>query len=217
MSSNDQLPPGWSAEWLVPPLDSRFAWSFPNPKLQECGAPTVHVHRYTYPQKLQSASHQSPLENSTGHRQWEHPEQHPDIEGPLPSTPAYAHHPKRRQYAAGQSDAYTGASAPPFSPGFQPQIHQPVGGPQFFTPGASDQYPSQSQQPYQGGDYTQTPNMAGFPRSPTGYERSHQRQGSVAVNQLAGQLQQMNVSQPSYGQQPVCRLSLCCVCSAPSS
>lgn len=206
MSSNDQLPPGWSAEWFVPSITTADRRDL-HLKPQECRAPTIHLHRYIEPQKYPSASYKAFLENSTAHRQWEHPEQYPDIEGPLPSTPAHAHHPKRRQYAASQSEAYTGASTPTSNTSFHPQNHQQADSPQIFTQGAPYGSPPHSQQQHQSGYYAQAPTSTGFPRSPAGYERGHGRQDSVAVDQLAGQFQQMNVSQPSYGQQPVRRPS----------
>jgi len=105
---------------------------------------------------------------------------------------------KKRQYAAGESQAYYGNTEPAFDQSYpQPMPGQPAA-PQFFTPGASDGYPAPAQDPTQGGYYGPP---AGQPYTGQGYDQGHPPAGPGAVDQLAGQFGQMNVSaQPQYGQ-----------------
>ena len=123
--------------------------------------------------------------------------------GPAPSAsppPQSTHHGKRRQYAAGQTQAYYGADtmvAPP-GPAYGGVPAQPAQQPQLFTPGlaaegqfAQQQVPPQpgAQPPYYGGA-PQEPeyiNAPGFGQQPA--------YGQAPVAGLADQFSQMNMGQ----------------------
>ncbi|KAH7910275.1 Sec23/Sec24 trunk domain-containing protein [Hygrophoropsis aurantiaca] len=145
------------------------------------------------------------IETATGRTQWELPMQGPSapIDAHAPSiSPAPAAHGKRRQYAAGQTQAYYGAGEgfadPGYSaPGLQ-QPPQPTG--QLFTPGlATDhQFAQQQQQPPQGQYFApqQEPqyiNAPGFGQEPVYHPPS------APVNALADQFSQMGMA----GQKPL--------------
>ncbi|KAG8720549.1 COPII subunit [Ceratobasidium sp. 394] len=148
-------------------------------------------------------THQRPLfiQTETGHTQWEPPiadaqqfQQDPGLQahhGP----PA---HSKRRQYAAGQSQAYSGATD---MPPIQPQGYADPGAgaqhaPAFFTPGLEQTQPQpQPQPPYYGQD-------AGYgapvPAQPP-YGQAQPAYGQQ-MNQMADQFAQMGMGgQKGYG------------------
>ncbi|PPQ86617.1 hypothetical protein CVT25_006801 [Psilocybe cyanescens] len=141
------------------------------------------------------ATHQRYLfiETVTGHTQWEPPAAGPaDLEtAPAGSPPPTHAHGKRRQYAAGQTQAYYGGDnvadpgygAP--GPGLQANL-QPQG--PLFTPGlvAENQFAAQQTQP-------------GAPGQPTYYGQGEPEY----INGPAFNQQQ----QPQYGQAPVDALS----------
>ncbi|KAF9787909.1 protein transporter SEC24 [Thelephora terrestris] len=94
------------------------------------------------------------IETSTGRTQWEPPELGPPVQiDDLSSVGTQVHPSKRRQYAAGQTQAYYGGpdpTAPAYAAGGPP--------PQLFTPGlAGDNQLQQQQQQAQGGYYGQQP------------------------------------------------------------
>ena len=108
---------------------------------------------------------------------------------------------KKRQYAAGESQAYYGNTEPAFDQSYQQHIPGQPGGPQLFTPGVNDGYPGPTQNPTQGGYYGPPAVGAGQPYPSQSYEQGHPPAGPGAVDQLAGQFSQMNVgAQPQYGQ-----------------
>ncbi|EUC53780.1 protein transporter SEC24 [Rhizoctonia solani AG-3 Rhs1AP] len=132
-------------------------------------------------------NYQRPLyiQPATGHTQWEPPteaapqiqqEAHSDPHAP-PST-----HAKRRQYAAGQSQAYTGATDLP--PMQAPTYVDPAAsaGPALFTPGI-DQSQMQSQQYY--AQAAPTPAQPAYGQPQPGYGQQ--------MNQMADQFAQMGV------------------------
>lgn len=132
-------------------------------------------------------------ETATGQTSWDPPAL--DV-GLVPSTspaPA-AHHGKRRQYAAGQTQAYYGAGDNLNGGGYggaPPPVPQPG---QLFTPGlaAENQFQHQQQQvggqpPYYGA--AQEPEYINAPQQPM----YGQPQGQI--NNLADQFGQMNMGQ----------------------
>lgn len=118
-----------------------------------------------------------------------------DAHGPSVSPPP-SHHSKRRQYAAGQTQAYYGTTDGPVDPsygviGTQPQ--QPSASGTLFTPGlaAEQQFATQQQQPPyhappQEPQYINTP---GFGQEPPYYAPT------APVSQLADQFSQMGMGQ----------------------
>ncbi|KAF8637917.1 hypothetical protein AX17_002539 [Amanita inopinata Kibby_2008] len=90
------------------------------------------------------------IETTSGHSQWEPPSVQPDAGETSPSvSSAPMHHTKRRQYAAGQTQAYYGAegfSDPSYAtPAMQPP-QPPAPAPQLFTPGLAGEHQFQAQQ-----------------------------------------------------------------------
>ncbi|KAI1794435.1 protein transporter SEC24 [Ganoderma leucocontextum] len=170
-SPAQQLPPGWTAEWD----QNAQRWLF--------------------------------IETATGRTQWEPP--FPDPEGMSPSLnpdpsasppPQSTHHGKRRQYAAGQTQAYYGADTmgPPPGSAYGGVPAQPAQQPQLFTPGlaaegqfAQQQVPPQpGAQPAYYGGAPQEPeyiNAPGFGQQPA--------YGQAPVAGLADQFSQMNMGQ----------------------
>jgi protein transport protein SEC24 len=124
----------------------------------------------------------------------------PTTSGSPPPATQGAHNPKRRQYAAGQTQAYYGAAESAMQPGmgqFPPP--QMAAGGQFFTPGenqAAGASPA-AQAPYYGGQ-PQQPDYINAPgytqpvqqQQPVGYPG---QQAGAGVDQLAGQFNQMAV------------------------
>ncbi|KZT71854.1 hypothetical protein DAEQUDRAFT_763356 [Daedalea quercina L-15889] len=167
-SPAQQLPPGWAAEW--DPTNQRYLF----------------------------------IETATGHTQWEMPVVNPELGGlqpgvspsmspPIsPAPPQGHHHAKRRQYAAGQTQAYYGSPdglAPQYGAA-APQPGQPA---QLFTPGlaaenqfAQQQIAAQPQAGYFAGSQAQPEpeyvNAPGFGQQP-----------APAVGALADQFGQMNM------------------------
>ncbi|KAI0261673.1 protein transporter SEC24 [Gloeopeniophorella convolvens] len=170
---NQQLPPGWTAEWE--PDNQRFLF----------------------------------VEAATGRAQWEHPGTggapgQPAAPSASPPPTQAGHTTKRRQYAAGQTQAYYGASDGLAAPAYGGVAAPPPapGGGQLFTPGlvAENQFAQQQQQPQPGapsyyGQQQGEPeyiNAPGYGQPPTtGY-------GQQGVSQLADQFGQMGVG----GQKP---------------
>ena len=143
-----------------------------------------------------------PTELATGRTQWEHPQDGLDVEGvAAPAAPQATSRAKKRQYAAGESQAYYGNTEPAFDQSYSQHAPGQPAGSQFFTPGANDGYPGPAQNPTQGGYYG-PPAVSGGQQYPgQGYDQGHPPAGPGAVDQLAGQFGQMNVgAQPQYGQ-----------------
>lgn len=138
------------------------------------------------------------IETATGRSQWEPPAPAAaapvDVHAPSVSPPPTHHHPKRRQYAAGQTQAYYNTDTlvdPSVGPiGVQPQLqHQPQHhpAPSFFTPGLAPEQPGQAQ-PYP--TLTQEPqyiNTPAFGQEPVYYPPT------APVNQLADQFGQVSL------------------------
>ncbi|KAE9406669.1 protein transporter SEC24 [Gymnopus androsaceus JB14] len=149
-SPAEQLPPGWASEWE--PTNQRLLF----------------------------------IETATGHTQWEHPAetagalQQPALESPPVASAPGIHHSKRRQYAAGQTQAYYGGadetsmmqqpmSQPPPQAGMEPQL---------FTPGLAA---------------TSAPNQFAMQQGQAQPQYFDPSQGQQQPDYLNGQ-------QPSYGQ-----------------
>ena len=112
------------------------------------------------------------LETATGRSQWEVPVQGGSPAG-VSTPPPQPHHAKRRQYAAGQTQAYYGGdgyqepsygAAPPVAGQPNPQFgaQAPAAGGQLFTPGLAGDNTFQGQQ-QQGGYYGQQPQQPAEP------------------------------------------------------
>jgi protein transport protein SEC24 len=151
----------------------------------------------------------SNIDTASGHRQWEPPAQaSPGVPEHAPGgSPPPAHNPKRRQYAAGQTQAYYGAEGglapePPYAQGGGMQT-QPAPGGQLFTPGLVGEQQFQSQQgqppvgqaPYYQPQGEQQPDYINGP----GYGQPAQPSyGQAPVDALAGQFGQMGVGQKQF-------------------
>ncbi|KAJ8081655.1 COPII subunit [Marasmius tenuissimus] len=137
------------------------------------------------------------IETATGHTQWEPPAaQNAPQEDPSQSF-APAQHSKRRQYAAGQTQAYYGAAEEQSQYGSHQQgqgqglgAQQQQGGGQLFTPGLAgpNQFAmQQGQQPSYYGDQNQQ----------LGQDQQYQQQqpsyGQGGMNQLTDQFGQMGM------------------------
>ncbi|KAG9093067.1 COPII subunit [Ceratobasidium sp. UAMH 11750] len=134
-------------------------------------------------------THQRPLfiQPATGHTQWEVPFEDPQQQQP-PAPTQHTTHSKRRQYAAGQSQAYSGA--PDITP-MPPQGYaDPSAGvapaPAFFTPGLQQ---TPSQPPYYGQDAGYTSSAP--PQPP--YGQAPQPAYGQQMNQMADQFAQMGM------------------------
>lgn len=134
-------------------------------------------------------------ETASGRTSWEPPVGSPEIPGIAPSgsPPLAASHTKRRQYAAGQTQAYYGASEAlaPSTYGAAPAA-QPA---QLFTPGLAAENQFQQQQQMQP---TQQSYYGGAPVEPeyiNGPQQPMYGQPQPAVGALADQFGQMNVGQ----------------------
>lgn len=106
----------------------------------------------------------------------------------LPSDGTRPQHAKRRQYAAGQTQAYYGAPDPAVA-GYT------AGGPppQLFTPGlAGDNQFQQQQQQAQGGYYGQQPQKPGYADGSYGQQPAYGQ--PQPVTNLADQFSQLNVA-----------------------
>ncbi|CAE6421688.1 hypothetical protein ACGC1H_001843 [Rhizoctonia solani] len=137
------------------------------------------------------------IQSTTGHTQWEPPLADPEQYQPsveeyqqAPSTTQ----PKRRQYAAGQSQAYSGAvDLPPVQPqGYGEPSVGPGPTPALFTPGLD--------QTHQPAYYAQDQGYGGPSAVPQAYGQPPPQPYSQQVNQMANQFSQMGVGgQQSYG------------------
>jgi protein transport protein SEC24 len=110
--------------------------------------------------------------------------------------PATAHHHKRRQYAAGQTQAYQGTAetVPQYADHSAPV--QPAGG-QLFTPGFTTEGQYQQQQP-QAQYFAPAEAQYGQPAA----SMAPYQQQAAPVAQLGDQFGQMNLT---GGQKPVSR------------
>ncbi|KAI9458667.1 CPII coat sec24 protein [Lactarius psammicola] len=176
---NQQLPPGWAAEWE--PDNQRYLF----------------------------------VEAATGRAQWEHPGTGAVPEPAAPPTSVPSTQPtqptKRRQYAAGQTQAYYGGADTVVAPAYGGLGAQPpaLSGGQLFTPGlaAENQFSQQQQQqqqqqqpqatapPYYGQQQGEPEyiNAPGYGQPPVaGY-------AAGGVGQLADQFGQMGIN---GGQKP---------------
>lgn len=144
-------------------------------------------------------------ETETGRNQWEPPILDPEglsqplLEvAPMPTQPT--HNPKKRQYAAGQTQAYYGAPEPTYGDqGFG--LGAGGGGGQLFTPGlANEGFAAQQQQPppvasqggYYGGAYYDQGQGQQPPFTPSSTAAYGQQQ-QPNVSQLTEQFGQMGV------------------------
>ncbi|TFY63547.1 hypothetical protein EVG20_g6270 [Dentipellis fragilis] len=179
-----QLPPGWIAEW------------------------DASNQRYLF------------IESATGRAQWENPADGGPAGSPPPTTgspPLATHHAKRRQYAAGQTQAYYGSSdglAAPVYNGPGSQLGQVpssgAGGGQLFTPGlvAENQFASQQQQqqqpgaqPYYGQPEPDYINGPQYTQQPAAYGQQPPAGPGGQVGALADQFGQMGMG-GAGGQKP---------------
>ncbi|KAG8957755.1 COPII subunit [Tulasnella sp. 419] len=136
------------------------------------------------------------IDTSTGQSQWEPPtyDQQPVID----NTQAAAQHgSKRRQYAAGSTQAYYGAAAP----AAYGDPNAPQGAGTFFTPGEQQQQ-QQQQQPaaYGAHDASQYPQQPAYGQTP---QMQPPQMGGYAqdphVGGLTDQFSQMGLQQPHGG------------------
>ncbi|KAF9018039.1 CPII coat sec24 protein [Hymenopellis radicata] len=128
------------------------------------------------------------IDTTTGHTQWEPPAMAPTAEQVPVAAPAGGHH-KRRQYAAGQTQAYFNSpDAPLADSGYAtvPPQQAPAAGGQFFTPGLAQQ-PPPGQPPYY------------VPDGAPSYINEKQ-QPHMGVNQMVDQFSQMGMG--GGGQRP---------------
>ncbi|RXW14906.1 hypothetical protein EST38_g10948 [Candolleomyces aberdarensis] len=118
------------------------------------------------------------IETATGHTQWEAPAPQGYVENAPSDTPPAAQHPaKRRQYAAGQTQAYYGGGESSLDPGYLAGTAAQQGGAQLFTPGLVGENQFATQQTQAGPGPGQAPYYA--PAEPE------------------------YINAPAYGQQPV--------------
>ncbi|KAF8182002.1 CPII coat sec24 protein [Pholiota molesta] len=151
------------------------------------------------------ATHQRYLfiETATGHTSWDPPSLTQAEAPPTPASgsPQPVHHGKRRQYAAGQTQAYYGADAPvepvygAAGPGLQAQPQQG----QLFTPGLAAENQFAAQQ-----------TLAGAPAQPAYYGGQAEPEyingpafdrpqyAQAPVDALAGQFGQMGMGQKQF-------------------
>ncbi|KAH8829080.1 CPII coat sec24 protein [Flagelloscypha sp. PMI_526] len=143
------------------------------------------------------------IEQATGHRQWEPPAVDDGQSAPVTHTAPGPGQSKRRQYAAGQTQAYYGgdgatASAPGLGAGYpqQPGIQPPQSQGPLFTPGlAGDgQFAAQQQDPQQ---YSQ-PAYPQYGQDQPAYGQQQPQYGQppqqgYGADQLAGQFQNMGM------------------------
>ncbi|KAF8843924.1 hypothetical protein BDN67DRAFT_1066584 [Paxillus ammoniavirescens] len=144
------------------------------------------------------------IETATGRTQWELPEQAPTApihaHGPSVSPPPMAQsHGKRRQYAAGQTQAYYGANDAVADANYGTlgvQQQQPAPSGQLFTPGlaAEQQFAAQQQQPPQP-MYHAPPQDPQYINAPAFGQEPAYYPPAAPVNQLADQFSQMGMGQ----------------------
>ncbi|KAF8887587.1 CPII coat sec24 protein [Infundibulicybe gibba] len=147
------------------------------------------------------------IETASGHTQWEPPAQGapPAMANTDSTSPPPAHTGKRRQYAAGQTQAYYGASDGLAEPGYGQgmQQQQPAPGGQLFTPGLAAEHQFQTQQgqppaPGQAPSYYGQPAEPEYINAPTYGQPPQTVFSPPGVNQLADQFGQMGMG----GQKP---------------
>ncbi|KAH8103085.1 protein transporter SEC24 [Cristinia sonorae] len=142
------------------------------------------------------ATHQRYLfiETTTGHTQWEPPVGNPEAPPQPQASPPPAQHSKRRQYAAGQTQAYYGGDALGAAPAQYPAPGAPQQQSQLFTPGlaAVEGQFSQQQGVVGGGQQSyygeQQPEYINAPQQPAYPHHSPAQMGA-----LADQFGQMNM------------------------
>jgi protein transport protein SEC24 len=148
-------------------------------------------------------------ETATGRAQWEHPGTGavPEPAAPVDSSQSQAAHAtKRRQYAAGQTQAYYGggdASSAPAYGGMGAQPPNPSGG-QLFTPGLAAEnqnatQPAQSGPSYYGQQQQQQQGEPEYINAPGYGQPPVAGYGAGGVGQLTDQFGQMGIN---GGQKP---------------
>ncbi|TCD71906.1 COPII subunit [Steccherinum ochraceum] len=137
------------------------------------------------------------IDTATGHTQWEPPAGNPEAPPQSQGSPPPTHHGKRRQYAAGQTQAYYGsdgmAATPPQYPAAGATMQAPQQPAQLFTPGLAAEGQFQQQQAVaggQGGYYGENPEYINAPQQQTYPQHSPAQMGA-----LADQFGQMNMGQ----------------------
>lgn len=198
MSSSpvQQLPPGWAAEWY----SSTFFFFYHNDHSNLAGMQLTSDISSSVSSlfSLLCADFLSFAETATGRSQWEHPSHvsttHMDARGPSVSPPPIHGHAKRRQYAAGQTQAYYGAGDAIPEPTYGPVgvQQQPAPNAQLFTPGLAAEQGFAGQQQaaaYPAAPESQFINTPGFGQEPVYYPPT------APVNQLADQFGQMGMGQ----------------------
>ncbi|KAG5650908.1 COPII subunit [Sphagnurus paluster] len=132
---------------------------------------------------------------ASGRTQWEIPQGAP-VQGLQPTgSPPPVQHTKRRQYAAGQTQAYYGADGladPTFAGGAQ---QQPVAGGQLFTPGLVGEHQFQAQQGQQPGQpaYYQPGQEPEYINGPAYGQPPQPAYAQAPIDALAGQFGQMGM------------------------
>lgn len=142
------------------------------------------------------------IETATGRTQWEIPGP-PGIPAPLPGNPEFeayqqpTHHTKRRQYAAGQTQAYNTVGEATLDPGYLAGTAAQPGGAQLFTPGlvGENQFASQ-QQPGPGVAQPAYYAPAGEPEyiNAPGFGQPQPAAYGQPVDNLANQFGQMGIA-----------------------
>ncbi|KAH9939470.1 protein transporter SEC24 [Amylocystis lapponica] len=137
------------------------------------------------------------IETATGRTQWEPPVGGPDLANPTPSaSPPPAHsHGKRRQYAAGQTQAYYGGADGAAAPAYGAAAQQPQTA-QLFTPGLAAENQFQQQQQVQGQQQSYfAPAEPEYINAPGFGQQPPIVPPGVGVGALTDQFGQMNVGQ----------------------
>lgn len=200
-SPAQQLPPGWAVEWYAPIDHAEFRHS--NALSSQGTDPsTLPIHRQVVcsysRRKIQNL--QTSTEQATGHTQWEPPVagNSPVMDADAPVAPISST--KRRQYAAGQTQAYYSAEGGGIADqgygSVPPAAQQQQGGGQYFTPGLTQSAQFQPAAPgYAAGpDYAAPADLQGQP-GPYGQPQYGATPGypNPNVNALADQFGQMGV------------------------
>ncbi|KXN89326.1 Protein transport protein SEC24 [Leucoagaricus sp. SymC.cos] len=136
------------------------------------------------------------IETASGHTQWEPPALDQQSHPPPNASTAPTHHTKRRQYAAGQTQAYYGATEAAPDPGYGAAPGppaQPAGG-QLFTPGLVAENQFQTQQVQAPSYYGQQPDQPAYADPSTGYVAQQPQYIQPGVDTLAGQFGQMGIT-----------------------
>ncbi|KAI0000191.1 CPII coat sec24 protein [Russula compacta] len=148
------------------------------------------------------------VETATGRAQWEHPGTGavPEPTAPAASSPPTqpTHSTKRRQYAAGQTQAYYGGTDAAVAPSYGGLGTQPpsLSGGQLFTPGlaaenqfAQQQHQQQQQQQATGPSYYgQPPGEPEYINAPSYGQTPVAGYGASGVGQLTDQFGQMGIN-----------------------